>query len=266
VPDAVRIALTVLAGLATGVLSAAFGVGGAVVSTPAIRALGASAIDAVGSTLPAILPSAVAGTLRYRREGLVRWPIVWWTGGTGILAAVAGAAVARRVPGDGHVLMLVTAAFMAFTAARLVATPRAAQPIDPRGAPEDRPSPERTAPIRQALIGVAAGGLSGLLGVGGGIVMVPAFTGWLRLSIKEAVGTSLACVGVLAVPGALTHAALGGIDWSYALPLAVAVIPGARLGSALAIRASERGLRLSVAAGLAAIAAAYAAAELAALL
>jgi uncharacterized membrane protein YfcA len=96
--------------------------------------------------------------------------------------------------------------------------------------------------------------------------MVPAFTGWLRLSIKEAVGTSLACVGVLAVPGALTHAALGGIDWSYALPLAVAVIPGARLGSALAIRASERGLRLSVAAGLAAIAAAYAAAELAALL
>jgi len=49
-------------------MSAAFGVGGATISTPAIRALGASAFVAVGTTLPSILPSAAAGTLRYMRE------------------------------------------------------------------------------------------------------------------------------------------------------------------------------------------------------
>ena len=51
-PGILRDLLTLIAGLFTGVLSAAFGVGGAVVSTPAIRALGASATIAIGTTLP----------------------------------------------------------------------------------------------------------------------------------------------------------------------------------------------------------------------
>ena len=79
---------------------------------------------------------------------------------------------------------------------------------------------------RLGAIGLTAGLLSGLLGIGGGILMVPAFVGWVRLPIKEAVGCSLACVGILAVPGTITHALLGHIDWAFALPLCVAVIPG----------------------------------------
>ncbi|MCA1727319.1 MAG: sulfite exporter TauE/SafE family protein [Actinobacteria bacterium] len=262
--DPLRIALTLAAGVVTGMLSAAFGVGGAVVSTPAVRALGATALDAVGTTLPAILPSAITGTLRYRREGLVRWNAVRWTGGAGAVSAVFGALIARHVPGNGHLLMVITAGFMAFTAIRVVATPRAAQPVEPSGVPgEPAHTPGR--PMHLLVIGLLAGGLSGLLGVGGGIVMVPAFTGWLRWSIKEAVGTSLACVGILAIPGSITHAALGGIDWSYAIPLAIGVVPGARLGAGLALRATDRSLRLAVAIALGTIAIAYAAAELAAL-
>ncbi len=265
-PDILRIALTVLAGLASGVLSASFGVGGAVVTTPAIRALGAGALEAVGTTLPAILPSAITGTLRYRREGLVRWDAVAWTGGTGVTAAILGAALARRVPGEGHLLMLATAALMAFTAARVAATPRAAEPLEPSAAPAGGRGPDRASPFRLAVTGAVAGLLSGLLGIGGGIVMVPAFVTWLRYPIKEAIGTSLACVGLLAIPGTITHALLGGIDWSYALPLAAGVIPGATFGSALTVRATERTLRRGVALVLGAIAAAYAATELAALL
>jgi uncharacterized protein len=265
-PEIVRIALTLLAGLASGILSAAFGVGGAVVTTPAIRALGAGPLEAVGSTLPAILPSALVGSIRYRREGLIRWDAVRWTGGTGAIAAVVGAALARRVPGEGHLLMLGTAALMALTAARVASSPAAAQPIDPSGAPSDSRIPAGSSRARLALTGAVAGVLSGLLGIGGGIVMVPAFTAWLRFPIKEAIGTSLACVGILAVPGTATHALLGGIDWSYAVPLAIGVVPGARLGSGLAIRATERGLRLAVAGLLATIAAVYAAAEIAELL
>ncbi|MCZ7525001.1 MAG: sulfite exporter TauE/SafE family protein [Acidimicrobiia bacterium] len=95
--------------------------------------------------------------------------------------------------------------------------------------------------------------------------MVPAFTEWIGLSIKEAVGTSLACVGILAVPSTIAHTFLGDIDWSVALALSATVIPGARLGAHLAIRSSERTLRLTVAAGLGVVAAVYAAGELLAL-
>ena len=48
--------------------------------------------------------------------------------------------------------------------------------------------------------------LSGLLGIGGGILMVPAFSAWVGLPLKETIATSLACVGVFAVPGTITHA------------------------------------------------------------
>ena len=87
--------------------------------------------------------------------------------------------------------------------------------------------------------------------------MVPAFTGWIRLPIKQALGTSLACVAVLAVPGTITHTVLGHIDWLYALPLCVGVVPGARVGSSLAIRSSDRSLRLLVGGVLGAIAVGY---------
>ena len=118
---------------------------------------------------------------------------------------------------------------------------------------------------RLGAIGLAAGLLSGLLGVGGGILMVPAFVGWVRLPIKEAVGCSLACVGHPRGPGTITHALLGHIDWAFALPLCVAVIPGARVGAHLAIRSSDRALRLSVAIVLGSIAIVYAVGEIIAL-
>ena len=79
-----------------------------------------------------------------------------------------------------------------------------------------------------AIIGVAAGGLSGLLGIGGGILMVPAFSAWVGLPLKETIATSLACVGIFAIPGTITHAVQGDIDWTFAIPLAIGVIPGAQ--------------------------------------
>jgi hypothetical protein len=119
---------------------------------------------------------------------------------------------------------------------------------------------------RLALIGVGAGGLSGLLGVGGGILMVPLFSAWLGIPLKETVATSLACVGVFAVPGTITHALLGHIDWAFAIPLCIGVIPGARIGAHMTIAASDRTLRLSVGFALGAIAAIYAIGEIVALI
>jgi uncharacterized membrane protein YfcA len=252
---------TVLVGVGSGVLSATFGVGGTAVSTPGIRLLGAGALTAVGTTLPSILPGAAAGTLRYSREGLVDWPLVAWTAPLGVVAAVAGSRLSRAVPGDGHVLMLATAALMLATAVRLALSHPATVPDPGRGA-DARRSP---GPGPAVLVGLVAGGLSGLLGIGGGVVLIPAFAGWLRLPIKVAVATSLVCVGIFALPGTITHAALGEIDWSFAVPLSLAVIPGARLGSHLTVRATDRTLRRAVGLGLTVVALIYAAAELAAL-
>jgi uncharacterized protein len=67
------------------------------------------------------------------------------------------------------------------------------------------------------------------------------------------------------VPGTIAHALLGNIDWRFALLLTVGMIPGARLGAALTIRAEDRRLRLVVGAFLGATAVAYAAGEIAAL-
>ena len=96
--------------------------------------------------------------------------------------------------------------------------------------------------------------------------MVPAFSAWLRIPLKETVATSLACVGVFAVPGTITHALLGHIDWAFAIPLCIGVIPGARIGANLTIGSSDRTLRLSVGAVLGLVALIYAVGELVALL
>src|SRR4051812_28908722 len=100
-------------------MSGLFGVGGAVISTPGIRALGCPASLAIGTTLPAIIPGAASGTARYAREQLIDWRVVRATAPAGVLAAVGGALLADVVPGHGHVLMLLTAALLGYSALRM---------------------------------------------------------------------------------------------------------------------------------------------------
>jgi uncharacterized membrane protein YfcA len=242
--DLLRDALTLLIGLFTGVLSALFGVGGAMVSNPGVRALGAEPLVAVGTTLPSLLPGAVSGTLRYQREGLISWQVVAWASTVGLPAVVGGALLSRVVPGEGHLLLLTIAALLVFTAWRTIS----AVPNDDRGEGNPAPAAGRrvTTGWRPAVIGVAAGLLSGLLGIGGGVVMVPAFTKLLQLSLKSAIATSLVCVGVFGLPATITHAILGHVDWRLAILLTIGVVPGARLGASLTIRIDERRLRLLV--------------------
>ncbi len=255
-----NVLLTLAAGVVTGMLSGAFGIGGAAFSTPAIRVLGVPAALAVGTTLPSILPSALAGTIRYVRESLVSWRVVAWTAPPGVVCAVLGSLLSSRVPGEGHWLMIATAGLLAYTSWRMVR---------PRTTSEEpsatRPLQRRDHPGLLLSVGAAAGLLSGLLGVGGGTIMVPGFSELARIPLKTAIACSLVCVGVFAVPATLTHWSLGGIDWLAAGLLSVGVVPGARLGAALAIRAGARRLRLAVAAFLGAVAVVYAVGEMLAL-
>ncbi|MBF6595686.1 MAG: sulfite exporter TauE/SafE family protein [Thermaceae bacterium] len=98
------------------------------------------------------------------------------------------------------------------------------------------------------VIGLAAGILSGLFGIGGGIVVVPALIFLVGLTIREATGTSLAAlllpVGIL---GVLAYARLGAVRWPIAALLALGLVIGTYFGARLALNLPEIALRRGLA-------------------
>lgn len=92
-------------------------------------------------------------------------------------------------------------------------------------------------------IGLAAGLASGYVGVGGGFIMVPLMMSVIRVPMKLTSGTSLIAVMILAVPGVITQAVLGNINWVAGIAVACGSIPGATLGARLIPRVPERTLR-----------------------
>lgn len=95
-----------------------------------------------------------------------------------------------------------------------------------------------------AAIGLFAGLVSGYVGVGGGFIMVPMFMQLLGTSMRMTSGTSLIAVMILAIPGTVTQAALGNVDWVTGIFVSLGAIPGAALGSRLVKRVPELQLRL----------------------
>jgi uncharacterized membrane protein YfcA len=83
------------------------------------------------------------------------------------------------------------------------------------------------------VIGIAAGVLSGLFGIGGGTIIVPALALWLGMNQKLAAGTSVAAILPTAIVGATSYAAQGNVDWLAAICLAIGIVLGAQLGTYL---------------------------------
>ena len=260
-----RDVLTTLAGIATGVMSGTFGVGGAVISTPAIRALGCSAALAVGTTLPSILPGAITGSWRHRHGELIQWKVVAFTAPSGIVAAILGAWVSPRIPGDGHLLMVLTALLLMWSSINMIRSVSSHEPRDSAEHDHVKTNLRNSQGFLATLTGLVAGSLSGLLGVGGGIIMVPLFRRWLALPMKNAVATSLICVGCFAIPGTITHSIEGGIDWRFAILLTIGVVVGAPFGSKMALKMSDKKLQRVFGLFLAAVAVVYGGGELLAL-
>ena len=93
------------------------------------------------------------------------------------------------------------------------------------------------------LIGLIAGLASGYVGVGGGFIMVPLFISLLGIMMRQASGTSLVAVTILAIPGVVEQGLLGHIDYIAGIAMAVGSIPGAVIGASLIRKVSERKLR-----------------------
>jgi hypothetical protein len=249
---------SVAIGLAAGYLSGRFGIGGGVVTTPAIRLLlGRPELVAVGTPLPVIIPTAIAGALAYWRRGLIDIRTGLIAGGAGAGFAVLGAWA--TVPAGGTLVLLVTAALICWMAIDMARCALAAQPSEVEMAARRE---QGRSHIRIALLGGVAGLYSGFLGLGGGFVVVPALVRYFGFDIKRAMGTSLLVVSALAIPGSITHYLLGNVEPGLALLLAIGVVPGALLGARATARASEKTVRISFAVFLLLVGTALALSEL----
>ena len=111
--------ITLTIGLTSGLLSGAFGIGGGIITTPAIRLiLGAPALIAVGTPLPVIFPSALTGAATYARSKLFDTRVGVTCGVVGSVAAILGAWATRLV--GGNIVLIATAALILYTAADMV--------------------------------------------------------------------------------------------------------------------------------------------------
>jgi uncharacterized membrane protein YfcA len=249
----VQAILGIIAGFVAGVMGGAFGVGGSILTTPAVQVLlGAPPYIAVGTPLPAIIPTTLSGAQAYRRAGLIDGRAVAWAGPVGACTAAFGAWLTQFV--DPHWLLLVTSGAIGWQAVSV------GWGSDRGGGTDER----EDAPASGFLVmGLIAGLFSGLLGIGGGVVMVPFMSGILHLPLKRAIGTSLVIIMIMVIPGTIVHAYLGHIDWLIFLWLTIGVIPGAMIGSRWTVRANERTLRRVVGSFLLVVAIAYAGFEIA---
>lgn len=106
-------------------------------------------------------------------------------------------------------------------------------------------SARRRAPLdrRHTLVGLAGGGLSGLLGVGGGVIMVPLLVLFGRYGQREAHALSLGAIIPIGVVGVATYGAAGEVRVVHAGALALGAVVGASWGVQLLVRADERLLK-----------------------
>jgi uncharacterized membrane protein YfcA len=122
----------------------------------------------------------------------------------------------------------------------------------PRADPTMAVGSQRT--LRLAVIGTVAGVFSGLFGVGGGTVIVPLLMLWLGYGAREATGTSLAAIVVIAAAAMLTQGAYGNVHLGDGLLVGLPAVAGVLAGTALQQRVDPRTVSLLFAALLTATA------------
>jgi hypothetical protein len=93
-------------------------------------------------------------------------------------------------------------------------------------------------------IGVAGGVLSGLLGVGGGVIMVPLLVLWAGYGQRDAHAMSLGAIIPISIAGILTYGIAGRVNWLDAAALAAGAVTGASIGAGILARIDERTLKI----------------------
>lgn len=237
------VCLAIFPGMLAGILSSLFGIGGGVIMIPMLRLLfGLPPVATAATSLAAIFPTSLSGLFNRRNDGTINWRVGLTVGICGAFISPIGAALATNLP--GWIAMVVSSCFIAFVATKLLIKARRTT-LAMRGevseSPMDTPKAEHgklyhcAAPLA---VGVIAGFMSGYLGLGGGFIIVPILMKAFDMNIKQATGTSLLAVGILGVPGLITHAYYGNIQWLLTFFLVLGSIPGTKIGAMINKRLS----------------------------
>jgi uncharacterized membrane protein YfcA len=254
--------------MATGLFGSLLGLGGGVLLVPLLTlGFNLPVREAVGVSLVCVIVTSGASAAVFldRRVANLRLGMVLelFTA----IGALIGGLVAFLL--DERILAGLFAALLAYTASTMLrprptATP-AAPAADGAGSVDDAvlTAPDRVidamsghdyrvrAPIPGAVGGVGAGIISALLGIGGGLVMVPVMHLVMHVPLRIATATSNLMIGITASTSALVYLLRGGIDAYVTGPAALGVFVGAAVGSRVAHRVDIRVLRLLFAAVLA---------------
>jgi uncharacterized protein len=219
----------VLVGLVAGFLSGLFGVGGGILIVPAlVLVLGFDQRLAHGTSLAAVLPIAIASLTSYAIDGKVDVPVgVLLTIGA-VAGAVVGTHILHRLPHDA--LALGFSLLLVATAVRML--------VDHSEA-SGRGVLAVIGAVSLVLIGLGAGILAGLLGVGGGIILVPAMVIGFGITAAVAKGTSLLVIVPTAVMGTWRNRKNSNADLRVAMILGFAGVLSAFIAAQISVGMSE---------------------------
>lgn len=219
------VSVALLFGVLLGLLISLVGGGGSIVTVPVlVYLLGEDIHTATTTSLVIVGLTSLAGAIPYARSGRIAVPTALVFGAAGIGGAFIGTALNALVSGElllllFGVLMLVTALRMAFVRIATIA-----------------PATKSSSQKRLATIGIGftVGIMTGLFGVGGGFLIVPALVLLLHFPMSIAVGTSLMVIAINSLAGIVAHAGSATIDFRVALLITLGGLVGTLFGSTAA--------------------------------
>ena len=225
--------LAVLIGILLGLL----GGGGSIMTVPVlVYGLGFSMKQAVPMSLVVVGLTSLFGAASHHRDRNVRWDAALSFGPTAILGAFTGARAAHLV--SSRVQLIVFGCLMLAAAVSMFYGPA----LWKGTADPDARSAKRPLPVI-ATLGFMVGFLTGLVGVGGGFLYVPALVLLGGLVMKEAVGTSLILIIMSCLTGFLSYLGTVQLDWRATGLFTGLAVVGVMVGSRLAGRVSQTALR-----------------------
>ena len=215
----------VAAGACAGVLAGFFGVGGGVVMIPLMVAfLGATQHKAHGTSLAIMVFIALFGAAQYVLNGYIEWKLVAGLAVGSVAGAVIGARLMMKVP--AYLLRRVFGFIMIAAALKMLLWTSQGTGVAP-GNPV-------TIVALVIVIGLSSGVLAGMLGVGGGIFLVPGMVLFLGQSQHVAQGVSMATIVATATAGAIVHRRQGNVDMRLVLLITPSAVAFGFLGAWLA--------------------------------
>ena len=232
---AIGATLALIVGFVLGLL----GGGGSVLTVPIlIYALHVPVKPAIATSLFVVGLVAFIGFLTHARQGTVAKRVAFIFGPFAVVAAYAGARIARHVPADAQ-LVLFALVSLAGSVMMFRGTFRKSQ-VEP--APYKPVTDVRTI-LLLAVEGIGVGLLTGLIGVGGGFLIVPALVFVAKLPMRLAVGTSLLVITMNAMSGFAGYAGTVPIDWTMVGWFTTIAAIGSITGTLVSKRVPQRRLK-----------------------